>query len=127
MNMSNAKEIPKVLKEFATYIGLPLIVIALILLPIPLALFQLYVCIYLSILKAIKRRSAKADALSNKPATPYRKLIRPIVEIILAIPLGLAAATLAFALAIASFFIWPIALMIAIGYFVFSFIQKNGM
>lgn len=123
-SMTSNPQIQKGLREFALYLCLPLGWLALVILPIPVAAMVLCLFIYLSVLKAIKRRSAKPDATSLKPTTLYRQLIRPLVEIIIAIPLALAATVIALGLAIISYFVWPFVLIAAILYFMATLFKK---
>ena len=123
-NKTSITRIQKDLKEFALYLCLPLGWLALVILPIPIAAVVLSLFIYLSVLKAIKRRSAKRDAASLKPTTLYRQLIHPLVEIIIAIPLALAATVIALGLAIISYFVWPFVLLAAILYFMATLFKK---
>jgi hypothetical protein len=122
--MTSNPQIQKGIKEFALYLGLPLGWLALVILPIPVAAMVLCLFIYLSVLKAIKRGSAKRDAASLKPTTLYRQLIRPVVEIIITIPLALAATVVALGLAIISYFVWPFVLLTAIFYFIATLFKK---
>lgn len=123
-SMTSNPQNQKGLREFALYLGIPLGWLALVILPIPVAAMVLCLFIYLSVLKAIKRRSAKRDAALLKPTTLYRQLIRPLVEIIIAIPLALAATVIALGLAIISYFVWPFVLLAAILYFMATLFKK---
>ncbi len=122
--MTSNPQIQKGIKEFALHLGLPLGWLALVILPIPVAAMVLCLFIYLSVLKAIKRRRAKRDAASFKPTTLYRKLIHPLVETIIAIPLALTATVIALGLALISYFVWPFVLLAAILYFMATLFKK---
>lgn len=123
-NKSSSTRIQKGLKDFPLYLCVSLGWVALVILPIPVAAIVLCLFIYLSVLKAIKRGSAKRDSASLKPTTLYRQLIRPLVEIIITIPLALAATVVALGLAIISYFVWPFVLLTAIFYFIATLFKK---
>ena len=123
-NKTSSTRIQKGLKEFPLFLCVSLSWVALVILPIPVAAIVLCLFIYLSVLKAIKRGSAKRDAASLKPTTLYRQLIRPLVEIIISIPLALAATVVALGLAIISYFVWPFVLLTAIFYFIATLFKK---
>ena len=123
-NKTSSTRIQKGLKEFPLFLCVSLGWVALVILPIPVAAIVLCLFIYLSVLKAIKRGSAKRDAASLKPTTLYRQLIRPLVEIIISIPLALAATVVALGLAIISYFVWPFVLLTAIFYFIATLFKK---
>ena len=123
-NKSSSTRIQKGLKDFPLYLCVSLGWLALVILPIPVAAIVLCLFIYLSVLKAIKRGSAKRDSASLKPTTLYRQLIRPLVEIIITIPLALAATVVALGLAIISYFVWPFVLLTAIFYFIATLFKK---